>query len=136
MSDKYSNKTRQIVHAKTNGCCAYCGKVPKDTWNTCIDHMEPQIHGGVNTPDNLVIACRSCNSIKKDYFMDEFLQRILQRQTDAVHECMSNSARIELRVKRHGKDDQTSIKLREKQPLLNEKAIKYSDMVGNITRWL
>lgn len=41
--------------------CAYCGQ-PADT----ADHVTPVEHGGTNDPTNIVAACRSCNSKKRD----------------------------------------------------------------------
>jgi len=41
-------------------CCAYCGS----TSNLSIDHLIPRKLGGVDSGDNAVWACRSCNSSK------------------------------------------------------------------------
>ena len=40
--------------------CCYCGTAN----NLCVDHLIPRMRGGPNAPDNLVWACRSCNSSK------------------------------------------------------------------------
>jgi 5-methylcytosine-specific restriction endonuclease McrA len=40
--------------------CAYCGKPGKMT----VDHVVPVSRGGGTTPDNVVPACKSCNSSK------------------------------------------------------------------------
>lgn len=42
--------------------CCYCGS--KDNLN--IDHLIPKIKGGIDSADNLVLSCRSCNSSKRD----------------------------------------------------------------------
>lgn len=44
-----------------DGLCAYCSE-PADSW----DHITPVVCGGRTTPGNMVPACRSCNSSKKD----------------------------------------------------------------------
>jgi hypothetical protein len=41
-------------------CCAYCGSVGK----LSLDHLIPRIAGGQDSGDNVVWACRSCNSSK------------------------------------------------------------------------
>ena len=41
-------------------CCCYCGSTEALT----VDHLIPQSKGGSDTGDNLVWACRSCNSAK------------------------------------------------------------------------
>ena len=40
--------------------CYYCG----DAENLCADHLIPKMRGGPDASDNLVWACRSCNSSK------------------------------------------------------------------------
>jgi hypothetical protein len=45
-----------------NGLCAYCQRKPADTW----DHIQPVKIGGQTEPGNIVPACLSCNSSKKD----------------------------------------------------------------------
>lgn len=41
------------------GCCAYCLSRA-----TSVDHLVPISRGGLDAPDNVVPACRSCNSSK------------------------------------------------------------------------
>ncbi|QDV25865.1 HNH endonuclease [Aureliella helgolandensis] len=42
--------------------CCYCGA----TTSLSIDHLIPRIKGGEDYSDNLVWACKSCNSSKRD----------------------------------------------------------------------
>ena len=51
----------RIKYIYPESCC-YCGS--KD--NIQMDHLIPQIKGGQDGADNLVWACRSCNSSKRD----------------------------------------------------------------------
>lgn len=48
------------VKMNTPRGCSYCGADEKLT----IDHLVPRISGGLDTADNSVWACRSCNSSK------------------------------------------------------------------------
>lgn len=50
---------RDLVLTKNDGRCVYCGD-PADT----IDHVIPRSKGGTDDLDNLVPACRDCNSRK------------------------------------------------------------------------
>jgi len=43
-------------------CCVYCGSGE----NLHNDHLIPKSKGGPNIIDNIVLACRKCNSSKKD----------------------------------------------------------------------
>lgn len=51
-------------------CCAYCGAEDKLT----IDHVVPISRGGLDAPDNVVPACKSCNSSKGAKTLDEWLR--------------------------------------------------------------
>src|SRR5262245_1560599 len=51
----------QIVKATYNPRCVYCGKKPK---RLTMDHIIPLSKGGQHTLNNIVPACRSCNSTK------------------------------------------------------------------------
>jgi 5-methylcytosine-specific restriction endonuclease McrA len=42
--------------------CRYCGSLDRLT----LDHVLPVSRGGEDTRENLVVACKSCNSRKKD----------------------------------------------------------------------
>jgi len=50
--------------------CVYCdrgGRGCYDLWGSmCIDHFIPKARGGTDDMDNLKLACRVCNEMKKD----------------------------------------------------------------------
>jgi 5-methylcytosine-specific restriction endonuclease McrA len=53
------------IAARDGHACVYCGR--KDTPPSHhLDHLTPRHHGGEDTPTNLVVACRTCNSSRKD----------------------------------------------------------------------
>lgn len=60
----------QEIYERDNWTCRYCGRSGADNfedWNSAwfaIDHVKPRKHGGTDTPDNLVVACHTCNSVK------------------------------------------------------------------------
>jgi 5-methylcytosine-specific restriction endonuclease McrA len=49
---------------KYNYKCIYCGKRLIDAFDVTRDHIIPISKGGNNTKENVVPACRSCNSKK------------------------------------------------------------------------
>ena len=53
----YRDEQEKIYSA---GTCVYCGS----THNLSLDHLIPRLQGGEDAADNLVTACRSCNSSK------------------------------------------------------------------------
>lgn len=59
---------RDALLERFNGGCAYCGGAA-ETW----DHIVPVSQGGRTEPGNVVPACRSCNSRKKDRDVFDFI---------------------------------------------------------------
>jgi len=60
----------QKLYTLYNNTCIYCGGKNDLT----LDHIVPLIKGGVHCEDNLVVACRSCNSSKQDQSLEDWLQ--------------------------------------------------------------
>lgn len=48
------------IKLQTGKLCNYCGS----TINLALDHILPQKFGGKDDAENLILACRSCNSSK------------------------------------------------------------------------
>ena len=57
--------------------CKYCGvemnDINYDPAQWTIEHIIPRTKGGTNTLDNIVIACRKCNSKKRTKDLEDFL---------------------------------------------------------------
>lgn len=51
---------QDAVFARDGHACVYCGS----PMNLTLDHVIPQSRGGSHDAENLVTACRSCNSSK------------------------------------------------------------------------
>ena len=61
-------------YLRQHGLCYWCGeKVGKDYH---VDHVIPLARGGGNGPDNLVIACPTCNLAKGAKLPHEFSERM------------------------------------------------------------
>lgn len=58
MRSLYDDERLEKTRARA---CSYCGRVDK----LSLDHLIPQIKGGLDEGDNLILACRSCNSSKQ-----------------------------------------------------------------------
>jgi len=52
---------RRTVFARDAGRCQYCGAAAEN-----LDHVVPRSKGGPHTWENVVAACRRCNSRKED----------------------------------------------------------------------
>lgn len=85
MRKPISKSIRKLVYQKYNGHCAYCGcEIPEKGFNVdhlqCIRNYEYTVD--VNSIDNLMPACGSCNRYKSTMDLEVFrkeLQKILDR---------------------------------------------------------
>ncbi|MDA7980055.1 MAG: HNH endonuclease [Pirellulales bacterium] len=63
-----SRRTRIAIFERDEYRCRYCGRdVLADfhSFATCVlDHVKPRSAGGGNEPENLAVACGSCDRIK------------------------------------------------------------------------
>ncbi len=67
--------TRQNIFRRDHNSCQYCGA--KD--HLTLDHLVPKSRGGKTNWDNLVTACKRCNSRKGDYTLEESGMHLRQR---------------------------------------------------------
>ncbi|MGI9023192.1 MAG: HNH endonuclease [Acidimicrobiales bacterium] len=57
---------RRAVFARDDHRCQYCGKAAEN-----IDHVIPRSRGGSHSWENVVAACRPCNTRKEDRLVHE-----------------------------------------------------------------
>ena len=57
---------RRAVFARDGHRCQYCGSAAEN-----IDHVIPRSRGGSHAWDNVVAACRRCNTRKRDRLLEE-----------------------------------------------------------------
>ncbi|MGH2573797.1 MAG: HNH endonuclease [Actinomycetota bacterium] len=53
--------TRRAVFARDSWTCQYCGSAAEN-----VDHVVPRSRGGLHSWENVVAACRRCNSRKEN----------------------------------------------------------------------
>jgi CRISPR/Cas system Type II protein with McrA/HNH and RuvC-like nuclease domain len=67
---------RLAIYLRDDCTCAYCGITVKvgdsGADAATLDHVQPASKGGSNRADNLVVACKSCNSSRQDSPMAVF----------------------------------------------------------------
>lgn len=68
--------SRENVYRRDNFECVYCGDNNRKFLT--LDHVVPQSKGGKDTWDNLVTACRRCNSEKSNLTLEEYGKEIPQ----------------------------------------------------------
>ena len=71
---------RRAVFARDGGHCQYCGATAEN-----IDHVIPRSRGGQHVWENVVAACRPCNTRKEDRSLNE-VGLVLRRRPTAPKE--------------------------------------------------
>jgi 5-methylcytosine-specific restriction endonuclease McrA len=66
--------TRRAVFARDNWACQYCGAAAEN-----LDHVVPRSRGGPHSWDNVVAACRRCNSRKENRLIEDVGLRLARR---------------------------------------------------------
>lgn len=72
--------SRRALLARDNYTCQYCG-VSASSAELTIDHVLPKVRGGKTTWDNVVCACRACNSRKGSRTPEEAQMRLARQPT-------------------------------------------------------
>jgi 5-methylcytosine-specific restriction endonuclease McrA len=72
--------SRRAVFARDNHRCQYCGAGAEN-----IDHVVPRSRGGEHVWENVVAACRPCNTRKEDRLLHE-AGLVLRRKPTAPRE--------------------------------------------------
>jgi 5-methylcytosine-specific restriction endonuclease McrA len=64
---------RDRVFERDDFRCVYCGN-RFTAEELSVDHVEPRVRGGDQSPGNLVTACRACNNRKGHRRVGDFLR--------------------------------------------------------------
>jgi len=65
-------------YASQEGCCYWCDVSVGDVYH--VDHVIPLARGGTDWPDNIVVACPSCNVHKHAKMPEEWAQWLLEHK--------------------------------------------------------
>ncbi|AEB12369.1 HNH endonuclease [Marinithermus hydrothermalis] len=68
--------SRRNIFRRDRHTCQYCGRTGGEL---TVDHVIPKSRGGRTSWDNLVTACRSCNTKKRNRTPEEAGMRLLSR---------------------------------------------------------
>ena len=88
--------TREMLWTLYNGKCAYCGTETVLRWHglppknlSTIDHVIPTVDGGDTVWENVINACRKCNSAKGSRSIEDFVgaqraKEIIKRHRELI----------------------------------------------------
>lgn len=66
LSKRLGRRVAAAILARGGHACAYCASTAEESGAPLqLDHLRPRAVGGTDTADNLVVACRSCNSARQ-----------------------------------------------------------------------
>lgn len=80
ITDKLTGEQLKHIYEISNKACFYCRSKLTPS-QVHFDHMDALKKGGGNTPDNLCVACCTCNTSKGDDSIDDFLLRVEETRT-------------------------------------------------------
>lgn len=73
---KRLGRTAAQIKARDAHRCAYCGRTAAQSKaHLHLDHLQPKARGGADTATNLVLACRRCNSARKDLSLAQWARK-------------------------------------------------------------
>jgi len=72
--------SRRAVFVRDEGRCQYCGRRAES-----IDHVIPRSRGGPHAWENVVAACRRCNTSKRDRLLEDTSMRLQRRPQAPRH---------------------------------------------------
>jgi hypothetical protein len=74
---KWIRRERRLaIYLRDGLACAYCGGSIEDGITLTLDHLIPHCQGGRNTNNNLITACRRCNSSRADRTVETFVDSV------------------------------------------------------------
>lgn len=82
--------TRRAVFARDDWTCQYCGAPAEN-----LDHVIPRSKGGEHTWENVVAACRRCNSKKENRRPEDAGLRLARRPTAPPDGFLLSLGRLE-----------------------------------------
>jgi 5-methylcytosine-specific restriction endonuclease McrA len=95
-------KVDQLID-RDGPACVWCGRVPWRRDLTC-EHVVPRSRGGHLTPENALVACRSCNRRRGSRPVDAYVRELLREGAEvdvgALRSTLDRLTRSERRAHR------------------------------------
>jgi hypothetical protein len=127
-------KHRVTVYSRDNNLCVYCGS----SKSLCLDHLYPVRLGGDDNIDNLVTACKKCNSGKSGRTVEQigysFFNKLTEDQYKKVLLRLQVVTVTVTRCDNNKKDDEKILEI-EKKNDEKEKSRVTVTRLENMSNW-
>lgn len=95
---------RRAIYARDDYRCVYCNKGIEHEIILTLDHIIPSELGGSNNHWNLVTSCLTCNSMKRDLSLTQFLKFLQGKGIDTKGIGQKIKRQIRRVIKVNGKN--------------------------------
>ena len=98
------DELRADVIARLGAICLYCGCDCSDAFVLTVDHLVPLSLRGEDRTENLIVACKTCNTRRGSMPIDDFLALLVRIFTDRealelIDRCLVAGAAEEVRAR-------------------------------------
>lgn len=70
---RIGERTYREICERDGHACVYCGATAEQSGTHLqLDHLVPRADGGEDRADNLVLACRTCNSMRQNLSLSQW----------------------------------------------------------------
>lgn len=90
---------RLAIHLRDRLCCQYCGIGIEDDAMLTLDHLIPRSKGGSNQSQNLITACKRCNSSRGNRPLTAFCQAVadyIGQDATSIHRRIQSARKRKL----------------------------------------
>lgn len=101
---KWIRRERRLaIYMRDGMACVWCGAAIEDGITLSLDHITPHSNGGSSKSENLITACKKCNSARGDRSLFGFAWSVAvylnhditaDMIIDHINECLSRPVNI------------------------------------------
>ena len=88
---------RLSIYLRDGLACCWCGFALEEGEALTLDHVIPHSHGGSNEAENLITACRRCNSSRGNRSITEFARAVAKYRGNTTTRKITDYIRKQLK---------------------------------------
>lgn len=98
-----SQGKRQSIYARDGAKCVYCSS----EIDLEPDHILPRSKGGSDEIDNLLTACKKCNSLRQNRPIHEFISTLSDSRKQAINRLLNTLSKLSNRLFNNLQEEET-----------------------------